>query len=229
MTRAQGIRSLLILILAAALIAVAFAVGGGCSRDESSRSDDLMLVQLAEARAWQRRADLHLADGDIAAAIADVQEVLSIRFPTGSAEGEDVLLDAHARLARLYLSQSNGASGASGSEEAEQRALAQVEAGRKLTSRESFFRAHLESVAAEVFEARAGRLTDPAAQKQARKEAIAALERAIAIDRALQRSLLNLREVPRAEPTSAAPRPAPTSGLPRPAPTSAAPRAEPAK
>lgn len=207
MTRAQGIRSLLIVILAAALIAVAFAVGGGCSRDESSRSDDLMLVQLAEARAWQRRADLHLADGDIAAAIADVQEVLSIRFPTGSAEGEDVLLDAHARLARLYLSQSNGAGG--GSEEAEQRALAQVEAGRKLTSRESFFRAHLESVAADVFEARARRLTDPAAQKQARKEAISALERAIAIDRALQRSLLNLREVPRAEPTSAVPRPEP--------------------
>ncbi|MFO0574066.1 MAG: hypothetical protein U1A78_08715 [Polyangia bacterium] len=219
MTRAQGIRSLLAVTLVGALVAIAVAVGGGCSRDESSRSDDLMLVQLAEARAWQRRADLHLADGDINAAIADVQEVLAIRFPTGSAEGEDVLLDAHARLARLYLSQSSGASGG-GSEEAEQRALAQVEAGRKLTSRESFFRAHLESVAADVFEARARRLTDPAAQKQARKEAIGALERAIAIDRALQRSLLNLREAPRAEPMGAAPRAEPMG---------AAPRAEPAK
>jgi hypothetical protein len=212
-TRAQGIRSLLAAVLAAVLVAIVLAAGGGCSRDESSRSDDLMLVQLAEARAWPRRADLHLADGDIAAAIADVQEVLGIRFPTGSAEGEDVLLDAHARLARLYLSQSS-----SGSEEAEQRALAQVEAGRKLTSRESFFRAHLESVAADVFEARARRLTDPAAQKQARKEAIAALERAIAIDRALQRSLLNLRETPRAEPMNGAPRAEPMNGAPCAAP-----------
>lgn len=216
MTRAPGIRSPLVAVLAAVLVAATLAAGG-CSRDESSRSDDLMLVQLAEARAWQRRADLHLADGDIAAAIADVQEVLAIRFPTGSAEGEDVLLDAHARLARLYLSQSSGGSGG-GSEEAEQRALAQVEAGRKLTSRDSFFRAHLESVAADVFEARARRLTDPAAQKQARKEAIAALERAIAIDRALQRSLLNLRELPRTETTGTAPRPEPTSAAPRPEP-----------
>lgn len=167
-----------------------------CSRDEGNRSDDLMLVQLAEARAWQRRADLHLADGDVTAAIADVQEVLGIRFPTGSADGEDVLLDAYARLARLYLSQA----GPAGSEESEQRALAQIEAGRKLTGRDSFFRAHLESVAADVYEARAKRLPDAAGQKQARKDAISALERAIAIDRSLQRSLLNLRDAPKPEP-----------------------------
>lgn len=205
MSVSRTVRAFLAVMAVAVALAVGLALGlgSGCSRDESSRSDDLMLVQLAEARAWQRRADLHLADGDLASAIADVQEVLNIHFPTGSAEGEDVLLDAYARLARLYLSQAGAglATSPAASEEAEQRALAQVESGRRLTSRESFFRAHLESVAADVYEARAKRLTDAAAQKQARKEAIAALERAIAIDRALQRSLLNLREAPRPEPT----------------------------
>ena len=91
-------------------------------------------------------------------------------------------------LAKLLL--------APGGEEAEHQAFAQIEAGRKLATRDSFFRAHLESVAAEIYEARAKRVTDPAAVKEARKEAIRALERAIAIDRHLQRALLALPDLP---------------------------------
>lgn len=162
---------------------------GGCSREDGSaaaKSDELMLLMLSEARAWQRRADLHLADGDVAAAIASVQEVLSIAFPPGNIEAEEVRLDAHARLAKLLLS--------TGGEEAENKALAQVEAGRKLATRDSFFRSHLESVAADVYTARAKRLTDPAEQKAARHQAIKALERTIEIDKQLQRALLNHRE-----------------------------------
>lgn len=160
-----------------------------CNRDDlTARADEAMLLMLSEARALQRRADLHLLDGDVTAAISDVREVLAIRFPATSPEGEDALLDAHGRLARLLLAQ--------GGDEAEHKALAQIEAGRKLATRDSFFRAHLESVAAEIYEARAKRQSDPSAAKEARKEAMRALERAIAIDRHLQRILLSLPDLP---------------------------------
>ena len=111
-----------------------------------------------------------------------------IRFPPSSIEGEETLLDAHGRLARLLLSQ--------GGEDSERQALVQIEAGRKLATRDSFFRAHLESVAAEIYEARAQRQSDPVAAKESRKEALRALERAIAIDRHLQRVLLSLPDLP---------------------------------
>ncbi len=171
-----------------ALVLVLFLLGTCNREDLASRSDEAMLLSLSEARALQRRADLHLLDGDVTAAIADIKEVLAIRFPTGNPDGEDALLDAHARLARLLLSQ--------GGEETERQALAQIEAGRKLATRDSFFRANLESVAADIYEARAKRQSDPASAKEARKEAVRALERAIAIDRHLLRALLSLPDFP---------------------------------
>lgn len=160
-----------------------------CNREDlSGRADEAMLLMLSEARALQRRADLHLLDGELAPAIADVREVLAIRFPPSSIEGEETLLDAHGRLARLLLSQ--------GGEDSERQALVQIEAGRKLATRDSFFRAHLESVAAEIYEARAKRQSEPVAATESRKEALRALERAIAIDRHLQRVLLSLPALP---------------------------------
>ncbi len=172
-----------------AWLLLALCTLSACNRDDGNgRTDELLLIQLSEARALHHRADLHLLDGDTKAAIDDVKEVLRIRFPMGNADGEDTLLDAHGRLARLLL--------IPGGEEAERQAFAQIEAGRKLATRDSFFRAHLESVAAEIYEARAKRQSDPAAAKEARKEAIRALERAIAIDRHLQRALLSLPDLP---------------------------------
>lgn len=172
-----------------AWLLVVLCLLSACNRDDGNgRSDELLLLQLSEARALHHRADLHLLDGDSKAALDAIKEVLRIRFPTGSPDGEDTLLDAHGRLAHLLL--------IPGGEEAERQALAQIEAGRKLATRDSFFRAHLESVAAEIYEARAKRQSDPAAAKEARKEAIRALERAIAIDRHLQRALLSLPDLP---------------------------------
>lgn len=160
-----------------------------CNRDELSLgSDEALLLPLGEARALHQRADLHLLDGEVAAALDDVREVLAIHFPAGSIEGEYVMLDAHGWLARLLLSQ--------GGEDAERQALAQIEAGRKLATHDSFFRAHLESLAAEVYKARAKRLTDKAAIKEAQREELRANERALAIDRHLQRTLLSLPDLP---------------------------------
>jgi hypothetical protein len=170
----------------AALLAAALACVAACHGDDPSKSDEAMLLQLSEARALQRAADLKLIDGDVEGAMATVREVLAIRFPAGAPETEDVLLDAHARLARLALSR--------GGPEAEEQALAELEAARRTATHDSFFRAHIENIAADVYAARAKRLTDPAAQKEARRQEAQALTRVIEIDRRLQRALFNTRE-----------------------------------
>jgi hypothetical protein len=164
---------------------------GGCQRAASGllggsagENTEAVLVALSEARAWQRRADLLLLDGDLAGAVRSVEEVLHVPFPANAPEAEDVRLDAHLRLARLYLR--------TGGEEGEKKALAEVEKGRKIATRDSFFRAHLENVAADVFRARGERVTDPTEKKEAQRHELEAHERHIAIDRRLLRMLLNL-------------------------------------
>jgi hypothetical protein len=174
---------LLVWTLCGLLVGLALA---GCRGDDPSKSDEAMLLMLSEARALQRSADLKLIDGDVDGAIASVREVLQIRFPPGAPETEDVVLDAYARLARLSLSR--------GGQQAEDQALAELDAARRVATRDSFFRAHLENIAADVYAARAKRLTDPAAQKEARRQEAQALERVIDIDRRLQRALFNTRE-----------------------------------
>jgi tetratricopeptide (TPR) repeat protein len=166
-------------------------LSGGCRRPtlgisggSSVGSSEATLIMLNEARAWQHRADLLLSEGDIVAASAAIKEVLAIPFPPEAAEAEDVRIDAYARLAKLDISLGN--------DEALDRALAELDAGRKLASRDSFFLAHLEVVTADVYEARANRLTDPEAKKMEKRRAVEALDRSIEIDRRLQRALLNL-------------------------------------
>jgi tetratricopeptide (TPR) repeat protein len=182
---------------------------GGCHRPTAEKpvisaqaSAEATLIMLSEAKAWQRRADLHLSEGDVTSAVSAIKEVLSIQFPADAAEAEDVRLDACARLAKLYLSQS-GTPGQPGQNEqaeaAENRALEQIETGRKLASHDSFFRAHLEMIAADVYEARGNRMTDAEARKAEKRKAIEALDRAIQIDRRVQRALLNLPVEPAGE------------------------------
>ncbi len=165
---------------------LAIAGLSGCRGDEPGKSDEAVLIMLSEARAHQRLADLKLADGDVEAALTAVREVLRIRFPSGAPETEDVFLDAHARIARLLLSRGGAA--------AEDQALAELETARRLATRDSFFRSHVETITAEVYAARAKRLTDAEAQKQANRLEVLALERVIEIDRRLQHALFNTRE-----------------------------------
>jgi len=168
--------------LCAALALAAVALAPGCRR-ESKVVDERLLVSLEEARAWQHRADTHLADHDVAGALADVDQVLKIDFPKNSPEGEEARLDAWARLAKLHL----GPTAAD-----ETRALADVERGRPEATRDSFYRAHLETVAGEILEARGNRLapTDADGAKAARRDALAAYARSIEIDRRVQAALL---------------------------------------
>ncbi len=166
--------------LAAFIVVALFAAGCRQGPPEGRRPvDDKLLLALEEARAWQHRADTHLADGDLAAATTDVEQVLKITFPSGAPEGEEARLDAWARLAKLHLSDEN-------------RALEDVDHGRKEATTDSFYRAHLETVAGEIFEARAKRLADSDgdAAKGARRDALAAYARSIEINKRVQAALL---------------------------------------
>ena len=165
-----------VLVSACRVLLVAMLGLAGCR--ERPAVDERLLSCLEEARAWQHRADIHLADGAVSEAIRDVQQVLHIRFPPRAPEGEEARLDAHARLAKLLLLSGDDAA-----------AMTELEEGRKEASFDSFYRAHLEMVAGEIFEARAKKTTDPAAAKAAQKEALTAYERSIGINRRVQARL----------------------------------------
>jgi hypothetical protein len=160
---------------------LALLLAAGCRRATDARPvDEKLLLTLEEARAWQHRADTHLADGDVAAAVADVEQVLKIAFPPGAPEGEEARLDAWARLAKLHLGATD-----------ESRSLADLDQARKEATRDSFYRAHLETVAGEVYEARAKRLSaDAEGAKAARRDALAAYQRSIEINQRVQAALL---------------------------------------
>jgi tetratricopeptide (TPR) repeat protein len=149
-----------------------------CSRGSPRQAviDEKLMVALEEARAWQHRADLHQAGGDPAAAVADVEQVMRISFPAG-AEGEEARLDGWARLAQLHVAQGDA-----------DRALADLERGRAEATHDSFYRAHLETVAGEIFEARAAGAS-PELAKRARQDALDAYARSIAISQRVQARL----------------------------------------
>lgn len=178
------------------VLCLVVGLAGGCGRGPRRGSrDEAALLSLDAARAWHRRADLHLRAGDRAAARADVREVLNLTFPPGQGEAEGVRLDARARLSQLELSE--------GGEAAEARALQELDAARKEVTRDSFFSANLEKVAADIYEARAQRLeggaaggasADRAARDAALRQAQEALQREIQIDQRLMRALLDSKE-----------------------------------
>jgi tetratricopeptide (TPR) repeat protein len=177
---------------AAVAIALAglFGLGAGCA----SRSDDgpdrrvtelpapgpelsqELMLGLSLARNYHHKADVYLKEAKVEQAIASVRDILTIRFPTGSPEGEDVVHDARARLAKLLVTR--------GALDEAQKVVDQGIAG---ASRQSFFLANLHAVRGEVMEARAAQSdeSDAAAATAARRQAIESYDRAIAIEKAL--------------------------------------------
>jgi hypothetical protein len=138
-----------------------------------------LLLGLAEAKNYHHRADVHLADGDAASAADDVKSILAIAFPQGDAEGEEALLDARARLAKLDLGLGRAAD-----------ARQVVDEGLASTSRESFFLANLYTVSGELHEAAAHQLDDAQAARSERQAALADYDRSLQIDQHLQQELL---------------------------------------
>jgi hypothetical protein len=153
-------------------------------RAEHPRLSQPLLAALAQARSYHHLADLHLANGAPDRAVEALERLLAVPFPAGAPEGEDALLDARARLAKLHLAQ--------GRPEAARRV---VDEGLQKTQRESFFLANLYSVSGELAEARAHALdaTDAEAARAERRAAILAHERSIQINERIQRRLTEER------------------------------------
>jgi len=178
------------------LLASLFAVGAtvtGCTPDErrSERvarlpepddavSEELM-VALAQAKNFHHKAKVYIGDGNVPEAIAAVRQILTVPFPSGAPEGEDVRLDARALLAKLLIGRGDLVE-----------AQRVVDEGLAAVSRPSFFVANLWTVAGEVHEARAAALTGALAA-DARRAAIRAYDESIRINEALQKRLLEER------------------------------------
>lgn len=141
--------------------------------------DEPLMLALAQAKNFHRKADVYLQDGRVDLAMASVRSVLDISFPAASPEGEDVHLDARARLAKLQLARGDLAAAAE-----------TVGKGLAGASRESFFVANLHTVRGEILEARAAAASDEQSAAVLRRQAIEALDRSIAINAMLQRELV---------------------------------------
>ena len=144
---------------------------------ENAVNQQLMLA-LSQAKNLHHKAGIYLTEGNLDAAIIALQGILSVPFPQGAPEADDVRFDARARLAKLFLQKQQL-----------QQALAIVDEGLAQAQRKSFFVANLYTVQGEIYEAQAQRADTTAEQAaQARRRAIAAYDESIAINAALQRT-----------------------------------------
>lgn len=147
--------------------------------------DQELMIALGQAKNFHRKAKVYMSDGNLVAATASVRQILSLRFPAGAPEADDVRLDARALLAKLLVSQGQV-----------EEAMRTVSEGLAQTSRESFFVANLYTVQGEIHEARAAQLEaggEPAKAADEKRAAIAAYDRSIQINEALQKRLMEGR------------------------------------
>jgi hypothetical protein len=143
--------------------------------------DQNLMIALSKAKNFHHKAKVYMSDGDVANAIASVREILSLQFPPGAPEGEDVRNDARALLAKLLLGQ--------GKPDSIDEAMQVVTEGIAQSQRKSFFVANLYTVEGEIHEARAATL--PAdQQKDEKHKAIEAYDKSNQIDTELQKQLM---------------------------------------
>jgi hypothetical protein len=155
--------------------------------DPSEVIGEELMLSLQRAKNFHRIARVHMADGKVAEAITAVREILSIKFPAGAPEAEDVRNDARALLAKLLVGQGKV-----------EDAMTVVTEGIAQSQRESFFVANLYTVKGEIHEARAALLdgSDPAQKAKSvdeKRAAIEAYEKSNEINTALQLKLMEDR------------------------------------
>jgi hypothetical protein len=145
--------------------------------------DQNLMIALSKAKNFHHKAKVYMSDGNVAAAIASVREILSLQFPAGAPEGEDVRNDARALLAKLLLGQGQL-----------DEAMSVVTEGIAQSQRKSFFVANLYTVKGEIHEARAAQLADDKAKATAEKHAaIEAYDASNTIDTELQKQLMETK------------------------------------
>lgn len=182
-----------------AAIALGMALGSmavvACSSDRENTSTKLadpgdvidqgLMLALAQAKNYHHKAKVYMTDGNLVAATESVRKILSLQFPPGAPEAEDVRNDARALLAKLLVSQDKL-----------DEAMSTVEEGLAQSQRPSFFVANLHTVQGEIHEERAKRADaegNKAKATEERHEAIDALDKAIKIDDTLQKHLVEER------------------------------------
>ena len=144
--------------------------------------DQGLMVALSQAKNFHHKAKVYMSDGKPDDAIASVREILSLRFPAGAPEADDVRNDARALLAKLLAQQGKL-----------DEAMTVVTEGIASASRESFFVANLYTVKGEIHEARATAETDKDRAADQRRAAIEAYDKSIQIDKAIQKRLMEER------------------------------------
>jgi hypothetical protein len=152
--------------------------------DPADAIDQNLMIALSKAKNFHHKAKVYMSDGNLAEAIASVREILSLEFPAGAPEAEDVRNDARALLAKLLLGQ-----GQPGSID---EAMRVVTEGIAQSQRKSFFVANLYTVKGEILEARAAQ-QQPDEAKQTKHEAIEAYDTSNQIDTELQKQLMESR------------------------------------
>jgi tetratricopeptide (TPR) repeat protein len=140
-----------------------------------------LMASLAQAKNFHHKAKVYMTDGNLPEAMAAIRQILSLTFPAGAPEADDVRNDARALLAKLLISQNQL-----------EEAMRTVTEGIASSPRESFFVANLYTVQGEIHEARAAQLdasNEKAKAAEERRAAIGAYDKSIKIDEKLQKAL----------------------------------------
>ncbi|MEO8699511.1 MAG: hypothetical protein ABI867_05680 [Kofleriaceae bacterium] len=186
---------LMVAVTAALLGALVFS--GSCAGDRSEPAnkrgpsvtqladpddviDEKLMIALAQAKNFHDKAKVYMLDGKSAEAIAAVRQILSLQFPAGAPEADDVRNDARALLAKLLADQNQL-----------DEAMRVVEEGLATATRDSFFVANLHTVKGEIHYKRASAYPDAKDPKAIEEKhlAIDALERSIKINEKIQKAL----------------------------------------
>lgn len=182
-------RSPLRVLLCLALLVPGWgALSGGCAKRERetrgrSLVDRSLMACLGAMRAYHRQADLHLARGDHAGAVASVEQIVALKCASReNPEVQEAVLDAYGRLARLHLKRG---------------ALAQagryIQTGLKRPGGDSFFRANLHTIRGDWLDLRATGLDRAGKRAEAdalRRQAIQAFEVSARMNRRLLEELV---------------------------------------
>jgi len=155
--------------------------------DPSDVIDQDLMIALGQAKNFHHKSKIYMTDGNLAAATASVRQILSLAFPRGAPEADDVRNDARALLAKLLISQGQL-----------DEATRTVDEGLAQSQRESFFVANLYTVQGEIHEARAQAFdasgdANKSAAIDERRRAIASYDRSIQINERLQKKAMEER------------------------------------
>jgi hypothetical protein len=178
--RPRGAR---LLLAAPAVVVLAFAGAVGlaaCGRENGGTSgagtaesavvvDTQVLAYLSEARALHHEADVKEQQGDYAGAVLAIDRLVRAEKPHPGdrvPEIEEVLADAHARLAELLIRTHDT-----------ERASREIENGLRHAPDVSYFRGHLFEVDGLVEEARGATFADAGKRDEAEKARALAVKR----------------------------------------------------